>query len=818
MTYRLLTVIALMALAGCVPPQTTPGSGEDDAPPPAVVSTSAVPSDKVAEAPTAAQPAAVAQRITRIETVETGQGSTVVIQADGPLPYELFPLDKPNRLLLVFPKQKLDPAIQPRTLNLSGLTGLFPMERPEGGVKLEIMLKGEPAHEVVEKTNGLEVTLFSATHSRDAQGVALQDVQVMSGEEGTRIHLLGNGDLPDPQIHRLKNPNRLVVDLFGATGAVKRSDLKINSPEINGIQVGNAPDKARLIIALSDGGVTFRQTREHGMPVILLSHGVMGKGGAPMLRNVEFTREGEQGVVKVDLGRSDIPLESAQDGSDLIVDLIGAKLPEHLQRRMEVSAFGGPVNAVDAYPHGGGSRLVVRMSSGNNLHDILQKGDQLLIKVKPPQTADAGRTTYTGERITLDFQDISVQNAIKLIAEVSDLNIITSDSVSGTLTMRLVDVPWDQALDLILEARGLGKVKQGNIIRVAPLAEIQSMAQVRLQTEQSAQQLEPLVTEMIPVSFADVNQIRTLLTEGDVQLGSRILSSRGTVAVDPRTTTLIIKDTVSNLAKIREMIQRLDKPIPQVLIEARIVEVDRVSQETLGINWGFNYRPNSQAAKWGLSSSVANASTVQQATADLGAARPQMATPANVNLKPAGTVGNIGFNLGTLSPMLDLGVELGALETFGKAKVISSPRVLTTNNQSASIQQGINQPYPTESSSGGTTYSFIQATLMLTVTPQITPNNYITLTVLASNNSLGTAPSGSPPPINTKQVNTKVLVKNGDTIVLGGIYQNSTNEDKTGVPALSEIPLFGWLFKNYATRTSQTELLIFITPRVVEPS
>lgn len=825
-----LAVYALLALmAGCVP--VLPGMPSPDEGSSAAAETTQPPGESAfSNAPPAGADGAVpaaplpqAKRLTRIEAVDTGQGSQVIIQGDGQIGYQLYELDKPPRLLMVFPKQSLDPAIQPRTLSLSTLTGLFPTERPEGGSKLEIVLKSPLEHQVSERPDGLEVTVFSGQQQGSGEKPVVKDVQVMSGEEGTRIHLLGSGELPDPQIFRLSNPARLVVDLFGAAGQIKRQDMKLNSPELSGIEIGNAPDKTRLIIALSDPAVTFRQTREHGLPVILLSHGSSREGGKPAVRNLEFSRDGEQALIKVELGRTDIPMESQQDGADLVIDLVGTSLPEHLRRRMDVSAFGGPVTAVDAYPHEGKTRLVVRMSGPNNLHDLVQMGNRLLIKVKPPEAADTGRTTYTGERITLDFQDISVQNAIKLIAEVSDLNIITSDTVTGTLTMRLVDVPWDQALDLILESRALGKIKQGNVLRVAPLTELQSMAQARLQTEQSSQQLEPLRTELIPVSFADVAQLRTLLTDGDAQLGSRILTIRGTVAVDPRTTTLIIKDTVSNLARIKEMIQRLDKPIPQVLIEARIVEVDRVSQQALGINWGVNYRRSSDNPKFGISSTVANAYTTQQAVLAATNPQPRMTgavAPMNVNLKPTGSVGQVGFHLGSISPLLDLDVELGALETFGKAKVISSPRVLTTNNQGATIQQGINQPYPTESSSGGTTYSYITATLMLNVTPQVTPNNFITLTVQASNNSLGTAPTGSaaPPPINTKQVSTRVLIKNGETIVLGGIYQNSTNEDRTGVPGLSEIPLFGWLFKNYSVRSTQTELLIFITPRIVEPS
>lgn len=491
-------------------------------------------------------------------------------------------------------------------------------------------------------------------------------------------------------------------------------------------------------------------------------------------------------------------------------------------KRLDVRAFGAPVHTIDIDTEGQDARIVVTLNDAADQHEIMQQGETILLRVTPAeiQAGTGKKGVYSGEKISMDFKDIDIQNALRLLAELNGLNILTSDSVQGTLTMRLVDVPWDQALDMILEAKGLGKVLQGNVLRIAPLAEIQRMAEARLRAQESNQQLEPITTEMIPVSFASASDIRTLLMEGDQEKGTRLLSQSGSVSIDQRTNTLIVKDMVSHQAQIRRMVAALDKPIPQVLIEARIVEVRRDSAFNLGINWGFNYK-NSPSSSLGISSTADNAYQVQQHATTQDARRPRMSgenLPLNVNLMPQDVAGQLGIHLGSLSPLMDLDIELGALESDGKAKTISSPRVLTTDNQPASISQGSRQPYPTQAEGGGTTYDFIDAFLSLRVTPHVTANGFITLEVHATNNALGASLSTAPPPISTKEVQTQALVKNGQTIVLGGIFQNNHTDGQTGIPKLSNMPYLGWLFKNKTMSDSQSELLIFITPHIVNPT
>ena len=502
--------------------------------------------------------------------------------------------------------------------------------------------------------------------------------------------------------------------------------------------------------------------------------------------------------------------------------------------------------------------MVVGLGSPTDRYEMIQQGKTVLLQIKPAEMAENGteQPVYTGAKVSMDFKEINIHNALRMLAELNHLNLLISDSVKGTVTMRLVEVPWDQALDLILETKGLGKVLQGNVLRVAPLAELQRIADAKWQANESKQTLEPIVTEMMPISFAKASEVRDLLLDNNPKgtgtgMGAgagtgagtgtggppagpgsgtpgreavrnpRLLSASGSLSVDQRTNTLIVKDMAANLAKIRELVAKLDKPIPQVMIEARIVEIERDSSLGFGINWGFNYK-GSANSPLAISNSASNAYLAQQNTNLLATPRSSMTGNGpnfNVgNQLPNGVASNLGIHLGSLSPLLDLDIELGALETSGKARTISSPRVLTANNKEASISQGVRQPYPTEALSGGITYQYIDAALSLKVTPHVTANGFITLDVNAKNNSIqGAISPGAPPALNTREVETQALVKDGQTIVLGGILQNNQSENQRGIPELKDIPGLGWLFKNSSTINNQTELMVFITPRIVNP-
>ncbi|MBF0160810.1 MAG: type IV pilus secretin PilQ [Magnetococcales bacterium] len=816
--------------------------------------------------------------ISRIDAVESTQGVRIVLNSNGRLPYQVFGLDTPPRLLLTFPSARLEPAVQPKIVDLPGVSGLFPMAEGEQGSRLEVFLQGQRAYRVQERPDGLDLTILGSVQHPSAAaeeaapqqgrpvpgGRHLDAFHITNTTSGTRIRLSGVGPVPDPKSFRLHQPPQLIFDFIGVSGPASSQDLELSSGEIKAVHLAAEPQKTRLVVALNDPAIGFRIDRDEGLPVISLTSthpGTLPLTTIPQVEAVEFNQAGRTGVVTLQTNRDDILLDTHREGQRLRVTLKETRLAESLShdgtggQRQDVQSFGGPIQTIDTYEEGADTQVAIAFSAMEDQHEIIQQGKTILVQVKPSDTGDnKAPPVYSGAKVSMDFKGIDIHNALRLLADINHLNLLVSDAVRGTVTMRLLEVPWDQALDLILETKGLGKVLQGNVLRVAPHAELQGIADAQLLAHESKQKLEPIVTELIPVSFAKASEIRDLLMETDQRAAAsggatsggatatrpttaassgsspqsnreagrnpRMLSASGSVSVDQRTNTLIVKDMAANLAKIREMVAKLDKPIPQVLIEARIVEVGRDSSMGLGINWGLNYK-GSVDAPLGLSNSASNAYAVQQNVTRTTARRPMMTGGGptyNVGGQlPTGVTSNLGIHLGSLSPLLDLDIELGALEVNGKARTISSPRVLTTNNKEASISQGIRQPYPTESESGGTTYQYIDAALSLKVTPHVTANGYITLEVSAKNNSI-TDSATVLPALNTREVETQALVKDGQTIVLGGIFQNNQSDAQRGIPELKEIPLLGWLFKNKSTSNRQTELLVFITPRIISPS
>ncbi|MEO5363553.1 MAG: type IV pilus secretin PilQ [Magnetococcus sp. DMHC-8] len=830
---------------------------------------------------------AAATLLSRIDALETSQGVRILLEANGSLSYQVFALDSPPRLLLTLAGVRLEPAVQPRQLALPGVTGLFPMAGDNQTSRLEIALLKPVEYTIRERPNGLELTLFSRTEapavadeappgqpSPGAPGNRIDNLQVSHSHTGTLLHLFGAGTIPEPESFRLQEPPRLVLDFAGVTGPTTDRVVPVASREVNTVRLAAEPHKTRLIIELADPNAVMRLDRTEPMPVIQLLPAIATAPvvqHTPQVEAVTFTQKGSTALLTIRTNDAAVLLDSHREGQQLTITLPGTRLAEGLShrgtggQRQDVQSFGGPVKSIDTYPDGPNTRVVVTLTAPGDQHEIVQQGKNILLQVRPAATAETGpaQPVYTGAKVSMDFKGIDIHNALRLLAELNRLNLLISDTVKGTVTMRLVEVPWDQALDLILETKGLGKILQGNVLRVAPIAELQSLADAQWQARESKQKLEPIVTELIPVSFAKAAEIRDLLMEADQKnpgstpaagasagaarpnpagaaaqggreaaRAPRLLSASGSVSVDQRTNTLIVKDMAANLAKIREMVAKLDKPIPQVLIEARIVEVGRDSATGLGINWGFNYKSGTDAAL-GIANSAGNAYQVQQDLTTQSARRALMtgsATPAfNVGMLPgvgqmpswvgSGVPSNLGIHLGALSPLLDLDIELGALEVNGKAKTISSPRVLTANNKEANISQGIRQPYPAESQSGGIIYQYIDAALSLKVTPHVTASGYITLEVTAKNNSIkGAVAPGAPPALDTREVETQALVRDGQTIVLGGILQNRESDSQRGIPELQEIPLLGWLFKNKVTSNNQTELLVFITPRIVDHS
>lgn len=760
--------------------------------------------------------------IERIESSPTSNGQMFTVVGTHPLQYKVFNLADPPRLLMTIAHASLGPMVQPMLLETSDIVGLFPSQSDNGEVRLEVSLKKNITPDIAAEGNRIVITIPQSNQARpflpEAQGV---ETSIMEMQTTVRIKGIGPG--PKPKVYKLLNPPRIVMDLAGFKGPASSKTEQITSPEVKSVTLAANGEKSRLIVTLKNPDVRYELTTIQDLPALVLSQPRLNTdpipGQSSQVEEVGFERDGDNALIRIATSLRKSGIQSSRVDADIKLLLPNMQLPQRLIRRMDVTQFASPVNAIDTFAKGNTVHLTVRLANPSAQHEIIETPREILVRVRPQRTLETDRGNqkfdYNGKKISMDFKDINIHNALKLIADVSGLNIILADTVTGNLTMRLVEVPWDQALDLILAAKGLGKEVQGNVVRIAPLTEIQTAADAKRKTLASQQQLEPFVTELIPVSFANAADIVTLLKEGvnNEQQNTRLLSAGGSVSLDARTSTLIIKDIPNNIAAIRELIAKLDKPTAQVLIEARIVWINRTSGNSLGISWGAAFKPKSNST-FGVADTADNASTVYQATSSSSV----MAKSTMVNLGgSASAPGKIGFHMGTLSPLLDLDVELAALETSNKAKTISSPRILTMDNQQASITQGTKIPYQTQSSSGGTTTQFVDASLNLQVTPHVTPNGYISLKVTVTDNSVGSFAAGSTPPINTREVTTQALVMNSETIVLGGIFTKNDTLDTSSIPGFSKIPVIGdMLFKSNTETDGQSELLIFITPRVAQ--
>jgi type IV pilus assembly protein PilQ len=538
------------------------------------------------------------------------------------------------------------------------------------------------------------------------------------------------------------------------------------------------------------------------------------------LRSIDFRRGSDgEGRVVVDLSDPNTSVDIRQQGNQVIVDFLNTSLPESLRRRLDVTDFGTPVAQVNAFQQGSGTRLVIE-PRGLWEQNAYQSDTRFVVEVKPvkedPTRLFQGtRQGYQGERLSLNFQNVDVRSLLQVIADFTNLNIITSDSVQGSITLRLKDVPWDQALDIILQSKGLDMRKNGNVIIVAPREEIAAKEKLDLEARNQIADLEPLRTENFVVNYQKADEVRRLLVD-DKQ---RLLSKRGSVMVDQRTNQLFVQDTTARLEEVRRLLQRIDIPVPQVMIEARIVEADDRFSQNLGSRFGFARITNGEWVNAGAGSTF-GPGTGSSSTNSITINGTTVTNPNFVNLPAAGlggfSAGTIGLTLFNSSVTRLLNLELSALEADGRGKIVSSPRVITADKVKAQIEQGTEIPYQAATSSGATQIQFRKAVLKLEVTPQITPEGAIFLDVKVNRDSPSAiSTGGNGVAIDTKAVQTQVLVENGGTVVLGGIYEQNERTTTTKVPLLGDIPVLGWLFRNRTRVNDRTELMIFITPRVV---
>jgi type IV pilus assembly protein PilQ len=569
--------------------------------------------------------------------------------------------------------------------------------------------------------------------------------------------------------------------------------------------------------AVSTAAAAVSQTTRSAAPV----------SGSRSVSNIDFRRGADgSGRVVVELTDSKVPADLRQEGGRVVVNFAKTSLPDNLMQRLDVTDFATPVNSVDALRVADGTRLVIA-ASGDYEQLAYQSDNVYTIEFKqvvklPPELQD--QKEYTGERLTLNFQDIETRAVLQLLADTSGQNMVISDTVGGNVTLRLQNVPWDQALDIVMRTKGLDMRREGNVMFVAPAQEIAAREKELLTARQQVQQLAPLRTEYLQINYAKASDLAALIKSGQ---GSSLLSERGSVAIDERTNTLLLQDTSERLGDIRRLVSTLDIPVRQVLIEARIVVVNDDFRRELGVRFGGQF-----ALDHGGSDGDGVIGAQNQAIADDDLVIDDEAAVSNVgngwavldpadrymvNLPIANPAGRIAMTLLDSDYIVDL--ELSAAQAEGRGEIISSPRLITANQREATIEQGVEIPYQESSSSGATTTQFKKAVLSLKVTPQITPDNRVILDLTVAKDSVGqlvaSATGGFVPSIDTREIVTQVLVNDGQTVVLGGILETERRDAETKVPWLGDVPVLGRLFKTTSKTDNKDELLIFVTPRIL---
>jgi len=638
-----------------------------------------------------------------------------------------------------------------------------------------------------------------------------------------------------PPNFTVASPARIAFDFANTVNALGRNAQDIGQGELRSMNLVQAADKTRLVLNLRrtvvhearvDGKsliITLQAAAASVTPGDKVAHFAEGQADARhSIRDVDFRRgRGGEGRVVVDLSDASTGIDIRQQGQNIVIDFLKTSLPDNLKRRLDVTDFATPVQIVNTFQQGENVRMVIE-PSGQWEHNAYQSETQFVVEVKPlaVDTSRGARGRYTGEKLSLNFQNVEVRAVLNVIADFTDLNVVTSDSVGGSITLRLKDVPWDQALEIILQTRGLDMRKSGNVIWIAPRDELATREKLSLESRQQITDLEQTRTESFQLNYTKAIDVQKMLADRQ----QPVLSKRGSAVVDTRTNTLFVQDVPSRLEEVRKLIAKIDIPVRQVMIEARIVEASDIFAKNLGVRLGVFENGLSTRMPLGTSVGIRGpnigaelVNTGQGAGIVQGTALIN-GPGLNANLPAAGLN---SFNAGQLSFILFnraltrfLNVELSALEADGKGKIISSPRVLTANQVEALIEQGTEIPYQQATSSGATSVSFRKASLSLKVKPQITPDGNIIMTLDVNKDSPGvTTPAGVQ--INTKHVKTEVLVENGGTVVIGGIYEQTDRTDLTQVPFFGDLPYIGFLFKNRQTSTAKTELLVFITPRIV---
>ena len=697
--------------------------------------------------------------------------------------------------------------------------------------------------------------LFAGLTASAQEGNRLQDIQVQSlPGQRVELKLIMTGTAPDPLAFTIDNPARIALDLPDTALGLSQRRRDVNLGPLDTILTAEANGRTRVVLNL-DTMVAYETIRSGNTVTVMLGDGGNYDAGSTQfassaaassagqsytpptnrgISSVDFrrTRDGG-GRVVVQLTDPSTPVDIRQEGGRVVAVFKDTSLPAELMRRLDVMDFATPVSTVDTLRTNLDTRIVIT-AEGDYEQLAYQSDNEFSIEINPADEDDVTESSlfsetkeYDGQRLTLNFQDIETRAVLQLLAETSGKNIVVSDTVQGNVTLRLRNVPWDQALDIVMTTKGLDMRQNGNVIIVAPAEEIAARETADLEAQAAISELEPLYSEFLQVNYAKAGDLASLI---DAEDANSMLSDRGSIAVDDRTNTLLVQDTAERLQDIRRMVRTLDIPIKQVLIESRIVIVNDDFSRDLGVRLGVT------GADWnGTNTTVLTSATGDGTNTMVNSAIANLADPANgtpfpvqiptlanrynVNVpidNPAGR-----FSLAVLGSDYLVDLELTALEAEGRGEIVSTPRVITANQKEARIEQGVEIPFQQSASSGATTIQFKKAVLSLNVTPQITPDNNIIMDLRVNKDSVGDVIStgglgGTVPSIDTRNVETQVLVADGQTVVLGGIYETERRETINKVPLLGDIPIAGYLFKSREFTNDKAELLIFVTPIILE--
>lgn len=773
-------------------------------------------------------------------------GGALELHVDGAAKHETQSLEDGKRLRLKLFETKLAAGIG----DIDGrgrVKGVYPYLAENGGaVYVDLLLSEAGSLSVEPASFGFRLAIGSAAASAPesegqqrlqdgadtASGNAIEDI-IYTKLPGDRLQIkLKMSEAPDmPVAFTISNPPRVSLDFRNTKVKLPKRTVRIGEGAVASVVAVEAENRTRVVLNLVKPVAYETHLERDGVTLIVESpvSAIAGtqkpkttqfasavRGGKHRLNNIDFRRgAGSDGKVIIELSNPGIGINIYEQAGEIMVDFLDTSVPQDMQRRLDVVDFATPIQTIDTFVQGRNTRMVIK-PKGKYEHLAYQAGNMFTVNVKPVivqpgEEKKPDEFGYTGEKLSLNFQNIDVRAALQVIADFTNLNFVTSDTVKGSLTLRLKDVPWDQALDIITKAKGLAVRRKGNVVMVAPSDEVAAREKADLEATKQVLELEPLVSELIQINYAKAGDIAKLLKSVKAVTGSvpnvpkdsvvtvskvetesnSLLSPRGQVTVDERTNSILVQDTAGKIREIRKLIAKLDQPVRQVMIEARLVEATDTFSKNLGI-------------RFGTTNNVVTSGVSIDQTATLAGSN------LNVNLPAAGAAGNLALTIAKLGTSSLLNLELSALEEQGKGKIISSPRLITASQKKARIEQGQEQIIPTFD---GTETK--KAVLSLDVTPQITPDDRIILDVEITKDNFVEAESLR---MNTKRMNTQVLLDNGETVVIGGVYEQNELNSVNQVPFFGDLPLLGWLFKNKGVRDDKTELLIFLTPRILAPA